>query len=201
MSRQASYGARGKILAAAHQIFGDKGYKGATVREIARTAGVAVGGLYPYFGSKEQLYVEAQRERMKQYNERIREFENADPPVAISRYIEHHIEYIGSKKEIIARNFKDYDLGFVKPAAGGFFAHQKEFLEAIIDRGANQGLFRVSDCGRAALFILCLLKGGVFYDVAGMIDLARSGDALRRLVLDFLRYEEAGGEGHHPTGP
>lgn len=194
MSRQTSYAARGKILAAAHQIFGDKGYKGATVREIARAAGVAVGGLYPHFGSKEQLYVEVLLERITQYNERIREFENADPQVGIRRYIEHHLDYIGSKKEIIARHFKDYDLGFVKPVASQFFAYQKEFLEAIIRKGAEQGRFRVFDCGQAALFVLCLLKGAVFYDVTGMVDLARSGDTLCRLVLSFLQNKETTGK-------
>src|SRR5271157_5967436 len=58
MSRRPSHIARKRILAAALQVFGAKGYKEATVREIARTAGVSVGALYPYFGNKERLYLE-----------------------------------------------------------------------------------------------------------------------------------------------
>jgi AcrR family transcriptional regulator len=199
MTRQSSYEARGKILEAALQVFGDKGYKEATVREIARIAGVAVGGLYPYFGSKEQLYVEVLREEMKRYNDRNREFENADPQVGIRRYIENHLEYMASRKEIIARHFKDYDLGFVKPVASQFFAYQKEFLEATIRKGAERKIFPVADCGEAALFVLCLLKGALFYDLAGMIDLTRLGDTLCRLVLSFLRNEETTGESHRRT--
>jgi AcrR family transcriptional regulator len=200
MSRQPSYAAREKILAAALQVFGDKGYKEATVREIARIAGVALGGLYPYFGSKEQLYVEVLLEEMRQYNERIREFEHADPQVGIGRYIENHRRYMASRKEIVARHFKDYDLPFAKPIRSQFFAHQKEFLEAIIRKGAEQQLFRVADCGEAALFVLCLLKGALFYDLAGMMDLNRSGDALSQLVLSFLKNGEGTGESHvaHP---
>jgi AcrR family transcriptional regulator len=191
MSRQLSYAARGKILAAALQVFRDKGYKEATVREISRVAGVAVGGLYPYFGSKEQLYVEALQEEMKQYNKRIGEFGNADPLIGIRRYIENHHEYMASRKEMVARHFKDYDLEFAKPVRNRFFAYQKEFLEAIIRKGAEQKIFPVADCGQAALFVLCVLKGSLFYDLAGMIDLSTSGESLCRLVLDFLKNEKA----------
>jgi AcrR family transcriptional regulator len=190
MSRQPSPEARGKILAAALQVFSDKGYKEATVREIARIAGVAVGGLYPYFGSKEQLYVEVLQEGMKQYNEQVRGFESADPQVAIRRYIENHLEYLVSKKEIVARHFKDYDLGLAKPIRSDFFAHQKEFLETIIRTGSEQGVFRVSNFGDAAVLVLCFLKGALFYDLAGMIDLTRSGDNLCQLILSFLKDEK-----------
>ena len=201
MGRQPSYGVREKILAAALQVFGDKGYKEATVREIARIAGVAVGGLYPYFGNKEQLYVEVLLEGMKLYNERVRRFENANPQVAIRRYIENHLDYLASRKEIVSRHFKDYDLEFAKPIRSQFFAHQKEFLEGIIRNGAEQGIFPIVDCGEAALFVLCLLKGALFYDLAGAIELTQSGNALSRLVVGFLRSGETPGEAHgaHPA--
>jgi AcrR family transcriptional regulator len=199
MNRQASYTVRGKILGAALQVFGDKGYKEATVREIARIAGVAVGGLYPYFGNKEQLYVEALLEGMKQHDERIHKFENADPQVGIRRYIENHLEYMAARKEIVSRHFKDYDLGFAQPIRSQFFAHQKEFLEGIIRKGAQQRIFPVVDCGEAALFVLCLLKGALFYDLAGVIDLTKLSGALCRMVLSFLENQETPEELHtHP---
>ena len=190
MSRQPSNAVREKILGAALQVFGDKGYKEATVREIARIAGVAVGGLYPYFGSKEQLYVEVLLGGMRKYNDRVRHIENADPQVGIRHYIENHLEYLAARKEIVSRHFKDYDLGFAKPIRNQFFAHQKGLLERIIRKGAEQGVFPVVDCGEAALFVLCLLKGALFYDLAGTMELTRSGNALSRLVLGFLKSEE-----------
>lgn len=48
--------ARARLIAAAIEIFGEKGPKGATVREIARAAGQNVAAIAYYFGSKEQLY-------------------------------------------------------------------------------------------------------------------------------------------------
>jgi AcrR family transcriptional regulator len=187
MARQPSSEARANILAAALHVFSDKGYKETTVREIARLAQIAVGGLYPYFGSKEQLYLEVLREGMKEYNERTREFPNLDPETGIRRYIENHFEFMASRKEIVSRHFKDYDLSFARPVRKRFFDYQKAFLEAIIGKGRDEGVFSVAEPGGAALFILCLLKGALFYSLAGMTDLTRSGDDLCRQALGFLK--------------
>ncbi len=49
---------RNRILDAAAECFADRGYEGATVREICRTAGVNVASVNYFFGSKEKLYIE-----------------------------------------------------------------------------------------------------------------------------------------------
>ncbi len=50
---------RGDILAAARHTFGERGYDGATVREIARRAAVDPALVHHYFGTKEGLFVAA----------------------------------------------------------------------------------------------------------------------------------------------
>ena len=45
-----------KILDAAGDVFGRKGYKAATVREICRAAGVNVASINYHFGGKKELY-------------------------------------------------------------------------------------------------------------------------------------------------
>jgi TetR/AcrR family transcriptional regulator, regulator of cefoperazone and chloramphenicol sensitivity len=50
--------ARVRLLAAALDIFGDQGPRGATVRDIASAAGQNVAAIAYYFGSKEALYNE-----------------------------------------------------------------------------------------------------------------------------------------------
>jgi AcrR family transcriptional regulator len=47
---------RQKLIAAAIQSFGRKGYDAASIREIAEAAGVNVAGIAYHFGGKEQLY-------------------------------------------------------------------------------------------------------------------------------------------------
>lgn len=50
---------RDDILVAARDAFGERGYDGATVRDVAERAGVDPALLYHYFGSKQQLFVAA----------------------------------------------------------------------------------------------------------------------------------------------
>ncbi|MGE5722460.1 MAG: helix-turn-helix domain-containing protein, partial [Sphingomonadales bacterium] len=47
-----------RICAAARQLFAERGYHGATTREIARSADVSETLLFRYFGSKSTLFDE-----------------------------------------------------------------------------------------------------------------------------------------------
>ena len=46
-----------QILAAALEIFSQKGYTAATIPEIARKAGLAAGTIYLYFPNKRDLFI------------------------------------------------------------------------------------------------------------------------------------------------
>lgn len=50
---------RGRILDAARGAFGERGYDGATVREIAAKAGVDPALVHHYFGTKQRLFIAA----------------------------------------------------------------------------------------------------------------------------------------------
>lgn len=58
INREPEAGARERLLASALQLFNEKGYAAASVREIVQTAGVTKPVLYYYFGSKEGIYLE-----------------------------------------------------------------------------------------------------------------------------------------------
>jgi len=51
--------ARTKLLETAGPVFAEKGYQGATVREICDKAGVNVAAINYHFGGKERLYIES----------------------------------------------------------------------------------------------------------------------------------------------
>ena len=56
---------RTEILAQAEKIFAEKGFRNTSVAEIATASGFAVGTLYQFFPSKEQLYISMVTEKLE----------------------------------------------------------------------------------------------------------------------------------------
>jgi AcrR family transcriptional regulator len=48
-----------RVLEAAEAVFAEKGFKAASIREIAKKAGANIAAINYYFGDKERLYIEA----------------------------------------------------------------------------------------------------------------------------------------------
>ncbi|WP_157739119.1 TetR/AcrR family transcriptional regulator [Labrenzia sp. VG12] len=49
------------IVEAAHQVFSEHGFEGATTNQIAERAGISIGSLYQYFPNKDALILDVQR--------------------------------------------------------------------------------------------------------------------------------------------
>ena len=100
MTRQAtpkSEATRARILAAALQVFRERGFANATMREIAADAGVAVGAAYYYFDSKDALvmaFYEESQARMIPALERILA-ESSTLDRRLRGLIEHKFEAFG----------------------------------------------------------------------------------------------------------
>jgi TetR/AcrR family transcriptional regulator, cholesterol catabolism regulator len=85
----------GKILEHATEVFYDKGYEGASMRDLARASGMSLSGLYYYFESKEKLLYLIQKHTFTTIVERLRERldEVSDPEQRIRVFILNHLEY------------------------------------------------------------------------------------------------------------
>ncbi len=85
----------GKILVHATEVFYEKGYDGASMRDLARHSGMSLSGLYYYFESKEKLLYLIQKETFSTIVERLRERLDAvsDPEQRIRIFILNHLEY------------------------------------------------------------------------------------------------------------
>ncbi len=62
---------RRKIYEAAMELFREKGFDETTMRDIASKAGVALGGAYYYFGSKDAIVLAFYREMQESSNEAV----------------------------------------------------------------------------------------------------------------------------------
>ena len=49
---------RDRVMEAAAQLFAERGFRGATMRAIAESAGTNLASAHYHFGSKEKLYLE-----------------------------------------------------------------------------------------------------------------------------------------------
>lgn len=56
---------RQRVLTAARELFEAHGYEGATIRDIARRAGVAVGSVFTTFASKDEILSEVMQARLE----------------------------------------------------------------------------------------------------------------------------------------
>src|SRR5215468_11295470 len=85
----------GQILGHATDVFDEKGYEGASMRDLSRTTGMSLAGLYYYFESKEKLLYLIQRHAFATILERLRErLEGVnDPEARIRVFIGNHLEY------------------------------------------------------------------------------------------------------------
>ncbi|MGO9123554.1 MAG: TetR/AcrR family transcriptional regulator [Terriglobales bacterium] len=88
-----------KILEHATAIFCEKGYEGASMRDLSRASGMSLAGLYYYFESKEKLLYLIQKDLfstvMELLREQLKDASDAEGRVRI--FIQNHVEYFLSK--------------------------------------------------------------------------------------------------------
>src|ERR1700758_2682112 len=62
-----------EILDYATEVFAEKAYEGASMRDLSRLSGISLAGLYYYFESKEKLLYIIQQHTFQTIMERLRE--------------------------------------------------------------------------------------------------------------------------------
>ena len=83
------------ILVHATNVFYEKGYAAASMRDLSRASGISLSGLYYYFESKEELLYLIQKDTFTTIVSRLREGleEVNDPAGQIRCFIRNHLEY------------------------------------------------------------------------------------------------------------
>jgi len=89
------------VLAHATRIFCEKGYEGASMRDLSRATGMSLAGLYHYFESKEELLYLIQKHTFSTIIESLRQKleSSTDAEERIRIFIDNHLEYFLANKE------------------------------------------------------------------------------------------------------
>jgi len=94
---------RGRILAAAMELFRQQGFEAATMREIAVKAGVATGAAYYYFDSKDAIvlafYDQAQKDMAPEMETALEA--TRDLRERLHKIIEVKLEYFGASRRLL----------------------------------------------------------------------------------------------------
>lgn len=154
----------GELLAAALDLFVDKGFAATRVEEVATLAGVSKGTLFLYFSSKEELFKAVVREhisgRFAQWSEEIEHFEGNSQEML--RYcLNCWWERIGATKASgipklmmsEARNFPElaafYQQEVIQPGSA--------LIARVLQHGVDRGEFRPMDLKYAVYMVLAPL--------------------------------------------
>lgn len=89
-----------QILDFATEVFAEKGYEGASMRDLSRVSGMSLAGLYYYFDSKEKLLYLIQKHTFTTIMERLHERLAAsdDPEERIRIFVLNHVDYAVAKQ-------------------------------------------------------------------------------------------------------
>lgn len=142
----------GELLAAALELFVEKGFAATRVDEVAQRAGVSKGTLFLYFPSKEELFKAVVRDslsgRLQEWNEEMKSY-----PGSSAELLRHAMnlwwERIGSTKASGIPKLVMAEAGNF-PELARFFHEEvvvpgNELIRAILRRGVERGEFRPLD--------------------------------------------------------
>ena len=156
-----------QVLEGARKVFMKHGYEGASVDEIARTAGTSKATLYSYFPDKRQLFEAVVQTRCSVQGEMICEGA-ADAPIedTLRRMAISFATFLFSPgaqemfRVCIAESGRFPEAGAAFYAAGPARAHAR--LVAFFEKTAAHGKLAIDDPDVAASQFAALCKAGLF---------------------------------------
>ncbi len=160
-------GKREQILLAAEQVFAEKGFKGATTREVAEKAGVVNSLIFYYFQNKTALYEAVfqgffgQLEELIQWNLSL----DLDRFGQLRHFLFTFTDYATKHRNMMRILLREIiDNGFmVRTIAENYFSPLYEISKEFLEQGKQQALFREID---PLHFTHSLIGVNIFYFVA-----------------------------------
>jgi TetR/AcrR family transcriptional regulator, cholesterol catabolism regulator len=137
--------ARGAIFAAATQLFGERGYTGTTMRDIARAVGILPGSLYAHIQSKEAVLLEIIEGGVDRFTAAADAVAGQDlaPEAALRAAIREHLRIVADNPQRTLIVFHQWR--FLDPDDRarllGKRARYEDFFVRTVREGVAQGVF------------------------------------------------------------
>jgi AcrR family transcriptional regulator len=161
---------RSEILLEAEKIFADKGFFSTTVADIAQASGYAVGTLYQFFHSKEDLYMTIVAEKMDlMYSGMCLAVQQQDEPIEKIRtlilfyfqFVENNLDFCNlffrgdtaslsdGSKSLRCRMFEEH-------------IKQARFIEDIISESIDKKVLMALDAHTVSFTLSGMIRGAIF---------------------------------------
>lgn len=189
MNKRSAEDSKLKILAAARSVFAEFGYAQASMRTIARQAGISVGGLYLYFKNKEELYLTFMQDWMDNLKDRTQDalLKLDDPVEAITAFITIGVDFAKTHKEIITLQGRELGFSFGSDFTKTFSRERRNRIAEIISKGIEKGVFLECNADDAAKVIFNILRGFVVSMVMDEESLFTSEECVNLVLHGLLR--------------
>lgn len=174
------------ILAAAQEVFFEKGYHSATSEEIAKRAGIGKGTIYQYFDSKLEIFLEMHRLYIAQYSETLSGLIDSDSSFEenLRRLVHFHIENIGELAHYAMRFLSEPPPEHLGSGRGvEIVSDVKKSLRAVLERLINSGKQRGEIRDLNVRLVMCYLAGN-FLGIAHMVGLEDATEEQKRQLED-----------------
>jgi TetR/AcrR family transcriptional regulator, cholesterol catabolism regulator len=136
------------ILLHAAQIFAERGFEGASIRDISRATGVSLSGLYYYFESKQKLLYLIQHSTfsliLNQLAARLKGV--SDPQTRLRIMVQNHIEYFLShpnEMKLVSHEDEALEPPYreeIEAIKRRYYALGREIFEEVAAEGVTPGL-------------------------------------------------------------
>lgn len=145
---EASSGTRAQILDTALRLIAERGYGGTSVRDIAAASGVQPATMYAHFASKEHVLLELCRIGHEEYVGCIRKGlleSSADPRQQVAAFMRAHVGFHAeySMLAVVCNSELHMLSGQLGAPVFQLRKQGEEQITAIIQRGVEQGIFKV----------------------------------------------------------
>lgn len=205
MARRRDEHTRAAILGSAIEVFGQRGFRSTTIRQISGTLGIAAGSIYTYFPSKEALFRAAVGEGWERFLGELGAIVSA--PLLLRERLDGILEHCFQSLQRALPLLR----GMLYEARQRRLLEQNlerlcRLLEELIREGARQGLFRASGDDRTLSALVRINVFGVLSSVALAQDehldqeIARISGAIKRLLYVGLAEGPRQGS-ERPRGP
>ncbi|MBT5220117.1 MAG: TetR/AcrR family transcriptional regulator [Woeseia sp.] len=150
---------RQRAIRAAASVFAEKGFYGASTKDIAEHMGIKQGSLYYYFKSKEDALGEVCRFGIEDYVERMKSIATSDQPFEsklMATVTSHLTSYREKNEALKVHNDERLYLPEEKRATlKELGSSYRQLLEGIFEEGVASGALRDSlDCHFAAQAVI-----------------------------------------------